>query len=169
MCGVKVGGANKLPMKDLREIAEAAGASSTKTYIQSGNLVFDLSKGTIAAFSKTLRAGVKKAYGFEPSIFSIDLKSYRVVLNKNPFADADPSKIHLMFSDQIPSTALKAVKERLITTEQLEAAATAIYFFAPDGVARSKAAEQLVRGFSQGTMRNWRSCLKIEESACHAD
>ena len=165
--GINVGGANKLPMKDLREIAEAAGAQNPNTYIQSGNLVFSLGKGTIAAFEKKLRGGVKKKFGFEPPLFVADLKSWRVILKKNPFADADDdhSKIHVMFLEEVPAAALKAVKERMTETEQIKAAKQAIYFYAPDGIARSKAAEQLARGFPKGTMRNWRSCLKIEALA----
>lgn len=37
--GINVGGHNKLSMKDLREILEALGYESVKTYIQSGNVV----------------------------------------------------------------------------------------------------------------------------------
>ena len=165
--GINVGGANKLPMKDLREIAEAAGAENPKTYIQSGNLVFSTTKGSIAAFNKKLCAGVKKKFGFEPPLFITDLKTYRVVLKKNPFADVDddPSKIHVMFLDEVPAAALKAVKERMTKTEQIKAAKNAVYFYAPAGIARSKAAEQMMRVFPNGTSRNWRSCLKIEALA----
>ena len=38
--GVNVGGKNKLPMADLRDIFTAAGCAAVQTYIQSGNVVF---------------------------------------------------------------------------------------------------------------------------------
>ena len=39
--GVNVGGKNKLPMADLRDIFTAAGCAAVQTYIQSGNVVFE--------------------------------------------------------------------------------------------------------------------------------
>jgi uncharacterized protein (DUF1697 family) len=39
--GVNVGGHNRLPMADLRETLTAAGLTDVRTYIQSGNVVFD--------------------------------------------------------------------------------------------------------------------------------
>lgn len=39
--GVNVGGHNRLPMVDLRAALTAAGLTDVRTYIQSGNVVFD--------------------------------------------------------------------------------------------------------------------------------
>ena len=39
--GINVGGAHKLPMKELVPIFEAAGCEDVRTYIQSGNVVFE--------------------------------------------------------------------------------------------------------------------------------
>jgi uncharacterized protein (DUF1697 family) len=38
--GINVGGHNKLPMQDLRDILATLGCKDIKTYIQSGNAVF---------------------------------------------------------------------------------------------------------------------------------
>lgn len=38
--GINVGGKNKLPMAQLVQLFEAAGAQGVRTYIQSGNVVF---------------------------------------------------------------------------------------------------------------------------------
>jgi uncharacterized protein (DUF1697 family) len=39
--GINVGGRNKVPMADLREVFEDAGFDSVRTYIQSGNVLFE--------------------------------------------------------------------------------------------------------------------------------
>ncbi|ALS74850.1 hypothetical protein AUC31_06250 [Planococcus rifietoensis] len=39
--GINVGGNNKISMKELKEVFEQAGMSSVKTYINSGNIVFE--------------------------------------------------------------------------------------------------------------------------------
>ena len=39
--GINVGGKNKLPMVELRDAFTAAGCTGVRTYIQSGNVVFE--------------------------------------------------------------------------------------------------------------------------------
>ena len=39
--GVNVGGKNKLPMRDLATLLTIAGCDEVRTYIQSGNVVFE--------------------------------------------------------------------------------------------------------------------------------
>ena len=46
--GINVGGGNKLPMVDLRRIAEGLGWQDVRSYIASGNLVFR-SEGAVDA------------------------------------------------------------------------------------------------------------------------
>ena len=50
---VNVGGTGKLPMSDLRAMCEAAGFKNVRTYIASGNVVFD-SEADEAAVKATL-------------------------------------------------------------------------------------------------------------------
>jgi len=166
--GVNVGGHNKLPMQALRSITEAQGASDVSTYIQSGNIVFRSSKASAASFPKKLRAAINKGFGFEPDILMIDRDKLGAVIKGNPFAAIgdDPSKLHVVFLTQpADKKRLKEVEALLSDEEQVKAVRSAIYFHAPAGVGRSKAAEKLGRMFSDGTMRNWRTCLKLEEMA----
>ncbi|HEX8535696.1 MAG TPA: DUF1697 domain-containing protein, partial [Allosphingosinicella sp.] len=39
--GINVGGKTSIPMAELRALAEGIGLSDVRTYIQSGNLLFD--------------------------------------------------------------------------------------------------------------------------------
>ena len=54
--GVNVGGANKLPMKELRASVESLGYRDVATYVQSGNLAFesDEAEETIVASTRGL-------------------------------------------------------------------------------------------------------------------
>jgi len=40
LCGINVGGHNKLPMADLRDLFQQLGHTSVATYVQSGNVRF---------------------------------------------------------------------------------------------------------------------------------
>lgn len=60
--GINVGGRNLLPMKDLVAIMEDCGHSNVRTYIQSGNVVFD---GDSVSASEIARQ-VEQQKGFCP-------------------------------------------------------------------------------------------------------
>lgn len=165
--GINVGGCNKLAMKDLRSIVEALGASDVSTYIQSGNVVFRTTK-TASAFEKKLKPAIEAQAGFAPEVIALDLPSLRTVIENNPFdmSDRDPSRLYITFlKANADKGKLRDVEKRLSSGEQVAAIGAAVYFDAPDGVARSKAAEALGRAYPGGTTRNWRTCLKLEEMA----
>jgi uncharacterized protein (DUF1697 family) len=166
--GVNVGGHNKLPMQALRSIAEAQGASDVSTYIQSGNIVFRSPKTSATSMAKKLRAAIHKDFGFKPDILMLDRDMLGAVIKSNPFTaiSSDPSKLHVTFLMQpADKEQLKDVEALLSNDEQVKAVRSAIYFHAPAGIGRSKAAEKLGRVFPGGTGRNWRTCLKLKEMA----
>lgn len=66
--GINVGGHAIIPMADLRDAFVAAGACCVRTYIQSGNVVFDVSARGFAAFDKRIRRWLEKAAGGNPAI-----------------------------------------------------------------------------------------------------
>ena len=61
---VNVGGTGKLPMSDLKALCEKAGFGNVRTYITSGNVVFD-SQAAEAQVKSTLEAALA-AYAGKP-------------------------------------------------------------------------------------------------------
>ena len=51
-------------MKGLSQIFEAAGCKPVKTYIQSGNVVFNALIKTVDRFADTIGTTIEKEYGF---------------------------------------------------------------------------------------------------------
>src|SRR5438034_9447267 len=58
--GINVGGSNKVPMADLREVVASLGHTGVSTYIQSGNVLFTAEAGA-AADASALAAGLEQA------------------------------------------------------------------------------------------------------------
>ncbi|HEX9945416.1 MAG TPA: DUF1697 domain-containing protein [Thermoanaerobaculia bacterium] len=167
--GINVGGKNSLPMKELVVILENMGARKIKTYIQSGNAVFQSAEKNLSQFSKRLTAGIKESRGFEPHIIIVGLDEIEKAMADNPFpeAEADPSSLHLGFLASVPKNpdlqkldSLRKASERFHLSERV------FYLHAPEGVGRSKlaaSAEKLL-GVPM-TDRNWRTVCKIREMA----
>ena len=66
--GVNVGGKRSLPMKDLAAIFAACGCRRVRTYIQSGNVVFEADAAHAADVPALVGAAVRDRFGFEPPI-----------------------------------------------------------------------------------------------------
>ena len=65
--GLNVGGRNSLPMKALGTLLESLGCSDVKTYIQSGNVVFEHPSSESKKLSRDIGAAIDSEFGFLPN------------------------------------------------------------------------------------------------------
>jgi uncharacterized protein (DUF1697 family) len=167
--GINVGGKNILPMKDLVALLEDIGARNVRTYVQSGNAVFQSAEKNPAQLSKQLAAEIKKRHGFEPYVLILGLDAIKRAMADNPFpeAEADPSSLHLGFLASAPKDPdLEKLNSLRKESERFHLSDIVFYLHAPEGVGRSKlaaSAEKLV-GVPM-TDRNWKTVCKIRELA----
>jgi uncharacterized protein (DUF1697 family) len=167
--GINVGGKNSLPMKDLVPIFESLGSSNVKTYIQSGNVVFQSGSTDIVSFSKKLGVEIRERHGFEPQILIIGLSEVEAAMMNNPFpeAESEPSSLHLGFLASEPKNPdLKKLESLKKDSEQFCLMGCIFYLHAPEGVGRSKlaASSEKLLGVPM-TDRNWNTVCKLKEMA----
>ncbi|MGV8936092.1 MAG: DUF1697 domain-containing protein [Allorhizobium sp.] len=93
---INVGGAGKLPMADLKAMAEDIGLTEVSTYIQSGNLIFR-SPEPADLLSSKLDAALGETLGKAPGVFLRSRTELDAVIANNPFADAQPSQVLVTF------------------------------------------------------------------------
>ena len=62
--GVNVGGKNKVPMARLREVFQQVGHTDVRTYINSGNIVFESPRPNVGDLSQDLEAAIGTEFGF---------------------------------------------------------------------------------------------------------
>lgn len=167
--GINVGGKNSLPMKKLVAILENIGARNVRTYVQSGNVVFQSAESDLSMFSKTLPAEIKKHCGFEPYVLILGLHVLEIAMKNNPFpeAETDASSLHLGFLASIPKHPDLDTLDRLKKdSERFRLIGSVFYLHAPDGIGRSTLAtrSEKLLGVPM-TDRNWRTVCKIRELA----
>ena len=97
--GINVVGRNQVPMKALAVAFERAGFRSVRTYLQSGNVVFQSRSGTPRALGVRIAQLVLKEFGFEPRVMVIDGEPLATAIRGNPFPAADENHklVHLYF------------------------------------------------------------------------
>lgn len=166
--GINVGGHSKLPMKQLVADLEAIGCTSVRTYIQSGNAVFE-SKLKNPQLKLQIADRVRAEHGFDPAVHLLGLRELRSALAANPFpeAEADPKTLHLFFLAETPtSNRLSALHELKADSERLALLGKVLYLHAPEGIGRSKLATRAEAKLGvSATARNWRTVSRLLELA----
>ena len=156
---INVGGTGKLPMKDLSVLCTGVGFDKVRTYIQSGNVVFesDLSEKAIRT---RLEKALTERLGKRADVVVRTGSELRSVLKANPFPHAQPSKVGVYFqSDRVNKNLLGEVVPP--GGEELRLGKREIYIHFPDGMGRSKL--KLPAGV--GTLRNINTVAKLVDMA----
>ncbi|HTU49324.1 MAG TPA: DUF1697 domain-containing protein [Acidobacteriaceae bacterium] len=157
---VNVGGTGKLPMTELKAMCEAAGFHSVRTYIASGNVVFQSAK-TEAQVKAALEAALSAYAGKPVGVMVRTAVEMVAVLAHNPFSKMPGSRTVAYFLDGKPSAdALQTVTNQ--TSEQLRLGAREIYTYYPDGIGDSKLK---IPAAKNGTARNMNTIAKLAEMA----
>jgi uncharacterized protein (DUF1697 family) len=105
-------GKRRTPNARLVEIVEASGASAVWTYINSGNVVFDLG-GSRAAVERDLETAFETEFGFEVTTFIRTPLELRRALDLNPFKVSSGDTYFITFLKSSPSTRQRADLEAL--------------------------------------------------------
>lgn len=109
---VNVGGA-KLPMAELREVAEGLGARDVSTFIASGNLLVDVDEPE--AFDRALEQAVEERFGFFREAISRSPQELRAALEAHPFEVVEKRFSYVTFLTGEP-TAAAIAKARTFET-----------------------------------------------------
>lgn len=96
--GINVGGHGKLPMADLRSMAEGCGFTDVATYIQSGNLVFSTTEEPAAA-AEALHDAIARGSDVSTSVVVRTGRQLASVMDASPFLarGEDPAHLHVVF------------------------------------------------------------------------
>jgi uncharacterized protein (DUF1697 family) len=146
---VNVGGTGKLPMTKLKEMCEDTGFTNVKTYIASGNVVFE-SKASEAKVKAELEKRLQKYAGKPVGVAVRTGTELLAILKGNPFPKTQPNFTYAVFLDEKPSrdTLTKATG---IKDEELKTGKREIYIHYPTGMGRSKLK---IPAAKNGTARN---------------
>ncbi|QXQ05154.1 DUF1697 domain-containing protein [Sphingosinicellaceae bacterium] len=157
---VAVGGTGKLPMTELKAMAEALGYTGVRTYIASGNLIFRAA-ATEAKVKAALEARLAAYAGKPVGVVVRTAAEMAAALAANPFKDAAPNRTVAIFLDVAPPSDTLA-KVSGGTVEEVRLGTREIYVHYGNGMADSKLKIQDARA---GTARNLNTVAKLAELA----
>jgi uncharacterized protein (DUF1697 family) len=163
--GINVGGKNILPMAELKSDLESLKLKNVRTYIQSGNVVFDsAAKATDALVEKVTRR-IEERHGFRPQLILLGHQDLQDAVDANPFPKAvsDPKTLHFSFlATPAIQPDLKALDGMKTPSERFKLIDDVFYLHAPDGIGRSKLAANVEKCLGVvATGRNYRTVDKL--------
>ncbi|MFI6038957.1 DUF1697 domain-containing protein [Streptomyces sp. NPDC051315] len=168
--GINVGGAKKVPMAALRTLLEGLGLDHVRTYLQSGQAVFSAGHGDEDGLAREITRAVEKQFGFGVDVIVRDHAYLKAVAEACPFpaADLEARQLHVTyFSAPVGPDRFTGIDQAAHLPEEFRLGDRALYLYAPDGLGRSKLAEQLSRPrVTKGliaTTRNWNTVVKLVE------
>lgn len=165
--GVNVSGAGKLPMAEFRAMLEGKGLGAVRTYIQSGNAVFE-SDRPVAELEAAIRDEVAARFGFAPEVFVLTAEELGAALTDHPFRGADPKFVHVCFLRETPAPDEAALRGLALPGDGWHIGPRHFTLHTPGGYGTSKLAEKLPRLLPQPmTARNLRTLAALAAMIAH--
>lgn len=163
--GINVGGRNLLPMRDLVAVLQNLGCTDVRTYIQSGNAVFNWQAKNQPALIKKLQAGILDEHGFSPEVLMLKRAELERAIANNPFNTSEGKALHFFFfGSAIQALDLNRLTALRSDSEQFELQGQVLYLHAAQGIGRSKLAAAIGKHPRPSpTARNWNTVRRLRE------
>jgi uncharacterized protein (DUF1697 family) len=166
--GINVGGV-VLKMEDLRHILEYVGFSGVKTYIQSGNAVFDSDESNKRKMEAEIAQEIKNKIDRSVVVIVKTVEELRRIVEAHPLAglgDADKLYVTVLAYDPTGPD-VEILMETMNDVDRHEVMNRAVYSFYGQGYGNSKRSNNFIEKILKvpATTRNWATMNKLLELA----
>ncbi len=164
--GINVGGRNPISMPDLRDAFEAEGYRDPRTYISSGNVLFesDTARGSL---EEELEAMLERRLGVDLVVVVRSHRQMRNLVDRSPKGFGDEPDLHhsdviFLKSPLSPSRALRVVAVREGVDQVWPG--TGVLYFARLSARRTQSKMSSIVGtpeYQMMTIRSWSTTTKL--------
>ncbi|GAA1353643.1 DUF1697 domain-containing protein [Falsarthrobacter nasiphocae] len=162
---VNLGARNKVPMADLRRIAEDLGATGVRTLLNTGNLITETEPD---AFPAALLARIEDELGVATAVIVLESDDVQFAVENNPFEPEEFAAVYVGCCSEAPSEEkMRALRDRDFGQDTVRHAGRFVYLGYAGNVHSSKLSNALVErqlGITM-TSRNMTTMLKLSQSA----
>lgn len=156
-------------MEDLRSSFNALDHRDSRTFVQSGNVVFNSVVSPDEDLSGKIGAKILSDYGFPVVVIIRAGAEMAKIVRANPFLrdrGIDLSKLHVTFLSDLPAKSSLPRIDRLNgAPDQFRVVGREVYLHCPDGYGRTKLSNNAIeKALSvQATTRNWNTVRMLEK------
>ena len=103
--GINVSGQKKIIMTDLVKLYEDLGFTDVKTYIQSGNVVFNSTKKVSnSMLVKQIETKINEIYGFLVPVIIRTVDDLSKIIASNPYKNETSENLYITFLSNLPNS-----------------------------------------------------------------
>ena len=162
--GINVGKHNRIKMADLKNLLETMGLTKVKTFIQSGNVLFE-AKGDAPQLSQQLEDEISKTYGFPVPVILRTAEEYEQIIRDCPYSiDSlkEGESIQLAFlADEPSQDKMETLLSYNSNPDECFINRKEVYLLLRQSILDSKLAAQLPKLGVPVTVRNWKTVIKL--------
>ncbi len=165
--GINVSGHKMIKMDDLKLVLGELNFTGLKTYIQSGNILFDSENKEPADLAADIAGKIFQRYGFEVPVVIRTMAELEYIRKSNPFrnkGNEDTDKMHVTFLSEKPDTVREnQIMEHRFLPDEFVIMGKEVYLYCPDGYGRTKLTNQFFESRLKvvATTRNWKTVEKL--------
>lgn len=159
--GVNLVGKSTLKMADLKAIAKELGLEAARTFIASGNLLFNSGQAE-EPLRRKLEARLEQHMAMAVRVMLRSAEEMETAAGANPFGEVPGNNVQVFFlNEQPPPDLLDTLRNR--DDERVAAGAREVYVaYGERGIGRSRLRIPAAEG---GTARNMNTVIKLAELA----
>jgi len=167
--GINVSGQKSIKMTDLVNVFESLGFKDVRTYVQSGNVIFEYDSVDTTIITSKIEKKINQIYGFTVNVIIRTKDELEKIISNNHFLKKhkiEIDKLHVTFLSYLPdkqtASDLDIKKEE---NEQFIIIGKEVYLYCPNGYGETKLNNQIFEKKLKtiATTRNWRTTNKLLE------
>ena len=166
--GINVSGQNLMPMAKLQQSLSGLGFEKIKTYLQSGNMIFEAKKSAEATLAATITNRIKQDFGYEVPVLVVPHAALTKIANANPLwpnAGGDEKLFHCTFLFQaVTPQAFQSLTLPAAEGECAVLLGQTVLLHCPHGYGITKLNNNYFERALKvpATTRNWRTVLQLQ-------
>jgi len=169
--GINVSGQKLIKMEMLRTVLKELDYHNIRTYIQSGNILFDYKSDDTKVLEQQITDHIEKHFGFQVPVVIVTLDYLKSVVKENPYnkhSITDPAQPYVAFLSEVPvKEGIETLKSVDFGEDQYTINSKSIYLLYAKSAGNSKLSNTVIENKLKvkSTIRNWKTVQKLIELA----
>jgi uncharacterized protein (DUF1697 family) len=168
--GINVGG-KTLKMDNLLSVYENLGLLDARSYIQSGNVLFNTTSTDTRNIKEELQNRIRSLFGLEVTIIIRQRRELERIIERNPFIGSggrEPNRMHVTFLEEGAKVKLpESLRSDMNTNDEFRVTGTEIYLYCPGGYGKTVFSNSFFEKKLgvRATTRNWKTVTELHRIA----
>jgi uncharacterized protein (DUF1697 family) len=167
--GINVSGQKSIKMADLIKLFESLGFRNVRTYVQSGNVLFESDSVNMDEMVKKIENKINEVFGFMVVVIIRSSEELKKIITGNPLIrepGIDVEKLHVTFLRELPDKKVLSTADiKKEENEKFAISGREVYIYCPNGYGRTNlnnaTFEKKLKTIA--TTRNWKTTNKLYE------